>query len=324
MLRWGVLGTGWIAEKFTAALRTHTSQQVLAVGSRTPSSAQAAAARFGAERAYGSYEELVADPDLDIVYVATPHNYHHPHALLALRAGHHVLVEKPLALNATMAREIADTAEAAGLFCMEAFWSFFLPKWDVIGQLLADGVLGDLRFVAADHGQHFESDHRILRKDLAGGPMLDLMTYPAGFAHWLLGAPSSVSATATWLPSGVTGQTAIMLTTESGAQAQLHSSVEGPTPTTASVGGTAAQLFIDGDFYVPGDFRVRDVTGAELSYTEPAIGHEALFWQAAEAARRIAAGETGSPLRTVTASIETLQIMDEARRQIGECFAEEI
>ncbi len=325
VLRWGILGTGWIAHQFAAALHEHTHQVVQAVGSRSAQSAGRAAASLGAATAHASYEALVNDPEVDIVYVATPHNHHHPNGLLALRAGKPVLIEKPIALNAGQARELAEVAAAAGLFCMEAFWTFFLPKYDVLRQLLEDGAIGQVRTVLADHGQYFEGDHRILRPDLAGGPMLDLMTYPAGFAHWILGAPNEVVARTTWMPSGVTGQTSIMMTTEAGQQALLHSSVEGPTPTTASVGGLQGSILIDSSFYTPGGFTVRgsDPADDELRYDEPQVAHSALFWQAAEAARRIGAGELGSPLRTLDASIATMEIMDDARHQIGEVYPEE-
>ncbi|MFV0458828.1 MAG: Gfo/Idh/MocA family protein [Actinomycetales bacterium] len=322
-LRWGVLGTGWIAEQFCSALRRNTTQRIVAVGSRTQESADRAAATLGAERAHGSYQSLVADDEVDVVYVATPHNFHHPHALLAMRAGKHVLVEKPMALNAALARELADEAAARSVFCMEAFWSFFLPKFDVLAQLLDDGVIGDLRTVLADHGQTFPADHRILRADLAGGPMLDLMTYPAGLAQWLLGTPREVLARATWLPEGVPGQTSILLRTDNDEQALLHSAVQDLTPTTASIGGTEGSIWLAGDFYTPGDFTVRSADGQTLTYTEPKVAHDALFWQATELARRVTAGELGSPLRPLQATIATLEIMDAARAQIGEVFAEE-
>jgi predicted dehydrogenase len=128
-LRWGVLGTGWIADKFVAAIQKHSSQRIAAVGSRSIDNATEFAQRFAIERAHGSYEELVSDPDLDVVYVATPYNTHLPHALMALQAGKHTLVEKPLALNANQGRRIADEARSRGLFCMEAYWTAFLPKF---------------------------------------------------------------------------------------------------------------------------------------------------------------------------------------------------
>jgi predicted dehydrogenase len=172
-LRWGVLGTGWIAERFTGSLRRNTRQQVVAVGSRSVASAKEFADRAGIGRAHGSYADLVADPEVDIVYVATPHNFHHEHALLALDAGKHVLVEKPIALNAAQATEVAARAAERGVYCAEALWTFYLPSYDVIRQLLDDGVLGDVRTVLADHGEWFPETHRILRHDLAGGALLD-------------------------------------------------------------------------------------------------------------------------------------------------------
>ena len=191
-LRWGIIGPGWIAERFTASLQRHTRQQVVAVGSRNAERSAEFAARHGIERAHGSYEELVADPGVDVVYVATPHNGHHPCARLALGAGKHTLVEKPIGLNAAQAAEIAALATSQGVFCMVALWTFFLPKFDVIGQLLADGALGEVRTVSADHGEYFTADHRIMRPDLAGGPLLDLGTCPVSLADWVLGPPAGV------------------------------------------------------------------------------------------------------------------------------------
>jgi predicted dehydrogenase len=192
VLRWGILGTGWIAERFVASLERHTRQRVVAVGSRSPASAKEFAERTGIARAHGSYGDLVADPEVDVVYVATPHNHHRAHALLALDAGKHVLVEKPIGLSAAEAQEVA--ARARGVFCAEAMWTFFLPRYDVVRQLLDDGVLGEVRTVLADHGEWFPATHRILRQDLAGGALLDLGTYPVALANWVLGEPEEVLA----------------------------------------------------------------------------------------------------------------------------------
>jgi len=149
-LKWGILGTGWIADQFVGAVRAHTRQVIQAVGSRDRVSADRAAARFGASTAHGSYEALVSDPAVDVVYVATPHNFHLPHALLAIGAGKHVLIEKPVGLDAGEARAIHVAATAAGVFCMEAMWTLFLPKFDVLRQLLADGDVPPALFVSSD------------------------------------------------------------------------------------------------------------------------------------------------------------------------------
>lgn len=321
-LRWGVLGTGWIADRFVASLRRHTRQVVAAVGSRSQESADRAAAAWGVERAHASYEALVADPQVDVVYVATPHNHHLPHALLAIAAGKHVLVEKPVGLDATEARAIGDAAAAAGVFCMEAMWTLFLPKLDVIRQVVADGRLGELRSVVADMGEWFAPDHRILRADLAGGPLLDLGTYPVTLATWALGAPDAVAAVATPAPNGVNGQLSIALGTAAGATAALQCSVLTDTTESACIAGTDGRVDIGRFFYRPGPFTVHLRSGASLHWDEPAVAHDALHFEAAEVARRVTAGETGSPWRPWSDTVATLDVMDRVRAATGLDFAE--
>jgi predicted dehydrogenase len=323
-LRWGVLGTGWIADRFVRSLRRHTRQQVLAVGSRDAGRSAAFAGRHGLPRAYGSYEELVADPDVDVVYIATPHPAHHACARLALEAGRHVLVEKPLALNAAQAADIAGLAADRGRFCMEALWTFFLPKFDVVRQLLEAGTLGEVHTVQAEYGEWFPGDHRILRADLAGGPLLDLGTYPLSLATWVLGAPARVLAAGQPHPAGVNGQAAAILTDARGNQAVVHTTLLGDTPTTATIAGTAASLTLPGPFYQPGDLLLTAAGGdRRLTFTEPRTAHDALHFEAAEVARCVADGRLESPLRPLADSIVTLGALDEVRRQIGVAFAGE-
>jgi predicted dehydrogenase len=316
-LRWGVLGTGWIAERFVRALQRSTRQRVVAVGSRERARSAEFAARHGLARGFGSYEELVADRGVDVVYVATPHNAHLPCARLALEAGKPVLVEKPLGVDAREARELAELAAARALFCMEALWTFFLPKFDVVRQLLEAGALGEIRTVLADNGEWFEAGHRIMRADLAGGPMLDLGTYPISLATWVLGPPERVLAAAQPHPAGVNGQTAAILTDARGNQAVIQTSLWANTPTSATLAGTEATLSLPGPFYQPGDFTLSAPDGRALRYSEPAVAHDALYFQAAEVARRISAGALESPLRPLADSIATLQVADEIRLSAG-------
>jgi predicted dehydrogenase len=323
-LRWGVLGTGWIADRFVASLGRHTRQVVTAVGSRSGDSAGRAAAAWGAERAHGSYEALVADPDVDVVYVATPHNHHLPHALLAIAAGKHVLVEKPVGLDAAEARAIGDAARDAGLFCMEAMWTLFLPKLDVVRQVLEEGWLGELRTAVADMGERFDADHRIMRADLAGGPLLDLGTYPVTLATWALGEPGAVTAVATPAPNGINGQLSIALATPAGATAALQCTVLADTPVTASIAGSDGRVDIGRFFYRPGPFSVHLRSGEVLHWDEPAVDHDALHFEAAEVARRITAGETGSPLRPWADTVAVLDVMDRVRAATGLDFAEAV
>lgn len=324
-LRWGVLGTGWIAARFTAALHRDTRQRVVAVGSRSVASAREFADGAGIGRAHGSYADLVTDPGVDVVYVATPHNHHLAHALAALDAGKHVLVEKPLALSAAEAERIAARAAQRGLFCAEALWTFFLPRYDVVRQILDDGLLGEVRTVLADNGEWFPDTHRILRHDLAGGPLLDLGSYPLALAQWVLGEPVEVHAVGQDVPGGeVNGQVAAVLRHPGGEQSVVHTTVMADTPTTATLAGTRATLHLPGPFYQPGDVVVTPAGGGEpLRRTEPAAGHAALWVTAVEAARRIAAGETGTPLRPLADSVATLRTLDAVRRRLGVTFVEE-
>ena len=192
-LRWGVLGTGWIADRFVASLRASTRQVVHGRRVAQPRRRRAGPPpRWGADHAHGSYEALVADPEVDVVYVATPHNLHLPHALLAIAAGKHVLVEKPVGLDAGEARAHRGRRRRdAGVFCMEAMWTLFLPQASTsCARCSSEGWLGRAaRRSLADMGEWFDDDHRIMRADLAGGPLLDLGTYPVTLATWALGAP---------------------------------------------------------------------------------------------------------------------------------------
>lgn len=322
-LRWGILGTGWIADQFVDALHAHTRQVVQAAGSRSAATARDAADRWGAPTAHPTYAGLVADPSVDVVYVATPHSLHLPHALLAIEAGKHVLVEKPVGLDAQEARTIREAATAAGVFCMEALWTLFLPKYDVIRQLLVDGALGEPQAVIADIGEAFAPEHRIMRAELAGGPLLDLGTYPVTLATWVLGAAEEVSAFGTAAPSGVHGQLGIALRTPDGVAA-LHTTVLADTPTTAVVAGSEATLAMERFFYRPGPFAITDRAGGRLEFDEPRVDHQALHFEASEVARRITAGDIGSPLRPMSDTIATMVTMDRIREAVGLTFEEAV
>ena len=246
-LRWGVLAPGQIAGSFVDAMSRHTRQRLVAVGSRSLERAQAFAAAHGADRAYSSYEELVADPEVDAVYVASPHSEHRAQALLAIAAGKPVLVEKAFTRNAAEAQEVADAARSAGVLAMEAMWTRFLPQTDVIRQLLADGVLGEVITVLADHGQSFEPDPagRMFNPALAGGALLDLGVYPVSFASFVLGNPDRVLSTGSLTDTGVDAQVSMVLTTGP-AQAVLNTTLLAKTPTTASISGSAGRLEMSG------------------------------------------------------------------------------
>lgn len=318
VLRWGIMGPGWIAERFTESVQAHSRQVIAAVGSRSLARSKAFAERFGVPAAYGSYEELAAAPDVDIVYVSTPHTAHHSAALLAINAGKHVLVEKPIGLNAAQARDIAARAKAAGVFAAEAMWSFFLPKFDVVRQVLEAGTLGTVSTVLAEYGEHFQRGHRIFDPALAGGPLLDLGTYPLALITEVLGAPQQVKAIGQQHESGVNAQLSAVMEFAGGSHAVMSTQLHNFTPTTATIVGSKATLALDGPFNMPGGFELRFPDGSHLRHDEPPGAHfEGLHYEAAAVARAVRGGLTEVPERTLGASIRTMEAADTLRRQLG-------
>lgn len=319
-LRWGILAPGGIARSFATALRAGTGQQLQAVASRSLDRAQAFADEFAVTTAYGSYEDLVADPDVDVVYVASPHSEHRAHALLATGAGKPVLVEKAFARNANEARDIIESASAAGVFAMEAMWTRFLPHIDVVRQCLETGLLGDVRTVHADHGQKLypNGPARLSEPSLAGGALLDLGIYPISFAHFVLGDFADVTASGTRTDKGVDAQAAIGVTSSSGAMGVLGTTMLTKTPTTAVVCGTEARLEIDGDFYAP-EAVVRLITndGTELDQFSNDDTVHGLHFEACEVARQVTAGALESPLLPVAETLTIMDALDDARAQVG-------
>ncbi|MFI5909957.1 Gfo/Idh/MocA family protein [Dactylosporangium sp. NPDC051541] len=323
-IRWGIIAPGWIAGQFADAVHKYSKSTVAAVGSRSQPRAEEFAARYGA-RAYGSYEALVADDGIDAVYVASPHSHHAEQARLALRAGKPVLIEKAFTQNAAQAAELVDLAGASGLLLMEAMWSRFLPHYDVVRQLLADGALGEVQTTAGDHGQYFDiaPAHRLLNPDLAGGALLDLGIYPVSFTSFVLGAPDEIQATGTMTATGVDAQVTAVLRTGA-AHGIVSTTQTAKTPTTASVSGTAARIEIAGDFYVPQAVRLTTRTGETQESAAPAIaGHEGLVYQAAHFAELLRAGSTESPLLPLAETLTIMRTLDEIRRQIGLVYPNE-
>lgn len=306
------------------ALRGHTQQQVVAVGSRSAERAAAFAHRFDIPRSYDSYAALVADPQVDAIYVATPHSEHHEHALLAIAAGKHVLVEKAFTRNAAEALEVVQAAEAASVMLMEAMWTRFLPNMDVVRQLLADGALGELGTVLADHGQFFADvpeTHRLKNPQLAGGALLDLGIYPVSFAAFVLGEPESVTAHGAITDAGVDAWIAAVLR-RGQAEAVVHTTFLAETPTTAVIAGTAGRIEIAGPFYQTQAVRFvppRGGAAIELPISG-AMGALGLCYEAAEFARCVSQGMTSSPLLPPSETVSIMRTLDEIRRQVGAHF----
>jgi predicted dehydrogenase len=331
VLRWGILAPGGIAHRFYREVTEYTASSIVAVGSRDKKRAEAflddvcAPTHSGTAldfikaarpRTYGSYEELVADPDVDAVYVASPHSEHHDLAILALEAGKPVLVEKAFTLNARQAEEVFAVAERKNLFAMEAMWSRFLPTYHGIRAIVESGELGEIQAVTGVHAQSLNMDPawRMMNRDLGGGALLDLGIYPLSLIHFLLGVPDSIQATGVLTSTGVDLRENITLT---------YGEKLGIAYNDMGLAGRGnAQILCDKGrlevldwFYTPNDILVTPLGGE--SYTLPTKVEGGFQYEAAEVARRITAGETQSEWMTWKDTIEVLRICDEVRNQLG-------
>jgi len=316
--RWGILGPGGIARAFTSDLRT-AGLDVAAVGSRRRETAEAFAADFAVPHAHGSYEELVADPTVDIVYIATPHPMHAANALLALEAGKHVLVEKAFTLNAAEAAAVRDAAAERGLLAMEAMWTRYLPHMVRIRELVAAGALGEVRAVAADHTQRLPSDpdHRINALDLGGGALLDLGVYPVSFAWDILGEPLSIAAAARIGEAGSDTEIATIMTHASGALSTSLSASRGAGPNTATIIGTDARIDIDSVWYSATSFRLVEPDGTVREEFRSEIEGRGMQYQALAAERYLAEGRTDSDVLPIDETVAIMATLDEIRDLVG-------
>ena len=317
-LRWGIIGTGFIAELFVTDLLAN-GFSVAAVGSRTEGAAQEFAERFDIPAAHASYEDLVADESVDIVYVATPHPFHFANTTLALNAGKHVLVEKAFTINAKDAAAIVALAEEKNLVVLEAMWTRFLPHMARLRELIAEGVVGQVRTVIADHNQSLPSDptHRLQDPALGGGALLDLGIYPVSFAWDILGKPTSVTAIASKTPTGVDRQTAIILGYEDGQQALLHTALDTAGPNTASVIGTDGWVAIERVFYEPTAFTVYNTAGDVIERYESQVSDRGMQYQAAEVENLVRAGALAGDILPPSETVGIMETLDEIRAQIG-------
>ncbi|MFI6640070.1 Gfo/Idh/MocA family protein [Streptomyces sp. NPDC050504] len=322
-VRWGVLATGGIAAAFTADLKELPDAAVVAVASRTAASAKGFAERFGIERAYGDWASLAADPDVDVVYVATPHSAHLAAARLCLEAGKHVLVEKAFTLNSREAEELVGLARERGLFLMEAMWMYCNPVVRRLKELVDGGAVGEVRTVQADFGLAgpFAPDHRLRDPALGGGALLDLGVYPVSFAHLLLGEPDRVQADALLSPEGVDLNTGVLLGWDRGATALLSCSITADTPMTASVTGTEGRIDFERGFFYPERLTLHGPDGSDPRTYAIEGDRHSLRYEAAEVMRALRAGETESPLVPLDGSLAVMRTLDAVRDRIGVRYA---
>lgn len=320
-IRWGILGCGKISRKFAADLALVEGAKLMAIGARQLSTAQDFAREFPASHVHGSYEELVSDPDVDVIYVATPHALHREHTLLCLNHGKAVLCEKAFAINLREAEEMVDTARAKKVFLMEALWSKFLPQYQKVHELIAAGELGEIKSVLIDFGfiPQPPVPSRILDPALGGGSLLDIGVYNVFFALSFLGKPDEIEATMTPASTGVDEQCAILFRYKNGAMAQLFSSFLTNLGTEADIGGTKNRIRLTSRFYAP-SARIEIFSGREETKQmipvdrEPGSGYQ---YEARHVGECLRKGLTESPVMTLDDSMLLMETLDRIRAVAG-------
>jgi predicted dehydrogenase len=320
ILRWRVLAPGTIAGDFVATVRRHTDQRVTAVASRSLERARRFADRHAVDRVHASYEALVSDPGVDIAYVAAPHSEHARLGLLAIAAGKHVLIEKPIATSAREAEELATAARSAGVFAAEAMWTRYLPQFDVLDQLLQRGDLGTIRLATADVGWAMGADApaRLLDPGLGGGAALDMGVYGYRFAQFAIGRPRLIRAVGSMTSTGVDEQTVVAIAGPEGRHAAVTTSMAVTASGLAAIHGTLGSARFLDPFVFPARFVV-DAGGDRHEWNDASglTQRAGLAWQTSAIAHYIDQGRTDSAAHSLDDAIGVLQTIDAVRAQLS-------
>jgi dihydrodiol dehydrogenase / D-xylose 1-dehydrogenase (NADP) len=317
-IRWGFLGTGYIAQKFAEALEFIPEAELSAIGSRTLASAQEFARQYHVPRVHGSYQALVEDPNVDVVYVATVNSLHHKNCLDALRAGKPVLCEKPFMVNSKEAEEVITSAREKRLFLMEALWTRFIPAFKRARQMWEAGIIGDVRVVMSEFG--FICDRNppapLFDLELAGGSLLDVGAYPISLAHILFGEPDTLASLAQIGETGVDEQTGMLFGYRSGQLALGYASFNVESPKEATVIGTKGTIRIHAPYFCPSSFSLH-LNGKEPEVFN--IPYEGNGWnyEAIEVMHCLRSGKLESDLASHQQTLALMRTMDRLRAQIG-------
>ena len=315
--RWGFLSASGIANTVAEDFK-HAGLVIHAVGARDLERAQVFAAKHDIPVVYGSYEELVADTDIDIVYVSTVQTMHFQHALLALNAGKHVLLEKPFTINADQAEHLKAAALRNNVMILEAMWTRFLPAHRALAADLEAGVIGKPMMVTADHSQYLPQERvaRLWSPELGGGALLDLGIYPVSFANFVFGAPGSISAQSTLTADNLDIITSGLFGYEDGSQAAFTTTMAQAGPVTASILGTEGRIEIDTPFYCNVAYSVYDSDNNLVKRVDESTAGRGMQHQAVHLEECLRAGLLDSPILPIDESISIMQTMD-AIRAIG-------
>ena len=317
-VRWGILGTGWIADQFAQGLDQLAGAELVAVGSRTPESAQRFAEAYNVPHRHGSYQALADDPDVDVIYVATPNPWHRDHTLLCLDSGKPVLCEKPFALNARQAAEMVQVAREKDLFLMEAMWTRFFPLMGKVRALVDEGAIGEVQMLVADLCIQFDLDpsDRRYAPGLGGGALLDLGVYPLSFASMIMGAPSSIEALAHLGETGVDEQAGIVLGYDRGRVGTLYTSIRVDSPVEATILGSEGQIRIH-SWWIHPDRLTLSLDGGEATTIQMPFAGNGYQFEAAEVMACLRAGKLESDLMPLDETLSIVETMDTIRARWG-------
>lgn len=321
-IRWGIAGPGTIANKFAKAVQNVEGAELTAVASRSAEKGQEFARKYGAAHVFESYEQMAASSAVDAVYVSTIHPYHSACAKLFLKAGKHVLCEKPLCVNAAQAMELRDCAKENGVFLMEAVWTRFLPAVQEALNIVRSGTIGQVMGVEADfcYASTPQEEEKLFRRDLAGGALLDVGVYGLHFASMFLeGEPEQILASS-HVADGVDLHTQIVLKQKNGAVASLTSAIALQKPEAAYIYGTKGYLYLP-TFYGAQELYLHQ-NGEQIHIPKPSMG-EGFEEEICEVCACIRAGKQQSDILPLEESICILKLIDKVRRDIGVQYIED-
>jgi predicted dehydrogenase len=318
MIRWGIAGPGGIAARFARAMTLVDDGRIVAVASRSAQRAAAFADQFDIAGRYDDYRALGEDPDVDAVYVATPHARHEADTLLYLEAGKHVLCEKPMALNAAQVRRMVDAAAASGTFLMEAVWSRFLPSYRALVDLVGSGRIGTPLQVEGTFGfrRPVDPTHRLFDLAQGGGALLDLGIYPIQLSTLVLGPIAQVAGSGVLGATGVDEQVAAVLRHERGGLGVVQAAITVPLACTARISGSDGWIDLPAFMHCPTSFTVTaGVSQPEV--VDASFDGDGFEFEIAEVHRCLARGLTESPTMPLAETLALAGTMDAVRAQIG-------
>ena len=325
IFNWGILGPGSIAHKFASDLKLLPKAKLYAVGSRSIDRARAFGSQFGAEKYYGSYEELVSDPKLDIIYIATPHVRHYCDSLLCMENGKAVLCEKPVAMNTGQYKVMVDIAGKNKVFFMEALWTRFIPSFKKCLQVISDGEIGEIRLIESDFcfNAPYDKNGRLFNPMLGGGSLLDIGLYPVFLALELAGSPKEIKALASFDKSGIDTSCSLLFAHEKNILSVLFSSILSNGRTEAIIHGSEGILRLNRHWHIPTSLDVihDDKEKIHHEFDEPGYGYQ---YEAEEVMKCLENGKMESDVFSLEKSLRLITALDNIRSLIGLKYPAEV